>query len=104
MGPTNKVSTKAARTTGGGGSNVAPAWRIATRDELVRALCKVLTRSHVTKAGDWDRGGVVDELAIDELHRDRLECAKGRVTYDTKTLEYEIYDVVVDLRTREVRR
>ena len=103
MAQSDEEATTSTPTAGGGGTNVAPAWRIATRDELVRALCKVLTRSRVTKAGDWDRGGVVDELAIDELHRDRLECAKGRVTYDTKTLEYEIYDVVVDLRARKVR-
>ena len=104
MGPTNKKqSTKSTQKAVGDGANVAPTWRIATRDELMRALRKVLTRSHVTKASDWDRGGVVDELAIDELHRGRLECAKGRVTYNAKTLEYEAYDVVVDLRAREVR-
>ena len=102
--PQSKRSAKPSGGAGGGETDVAPTtWRAATRDDLVCALRKVLTSSHVAKAYDGDRGGVVAQLADDELHRARIEGARGPASFDRKTLEYELYGVVVDLRTFEVR-
>ena len=99
----NRRSTKPVQGACGDGTNVAPTpWRAATRHDLVCALRKVLTSSHVAKAYDGDRGGVVAQLADDELHRARIEGARGPACFDRKTLEYELYRIVVDLRTLEV--